>query len=147
MQNTFLELTPFQTNCSKLKSFPLWIQQAGIGHISIHRTLRRILNKYKIDFPYKYFDDDIVFSLGEGEHFQHLEILFDICVKENLEQKLSKCNFVKTIINFLGYKVFNIMIISHLTIKILKLIKKKSTPNQYKRVTAFWKIHKCDKFL
>lgn len=72
-----------------------------------NRTIRRILNKYKIDFACNYFDDIIVFSQNENEHFQHLKTLFDICVQENLKLKLSKCNFVKTTINFLGYEVSN----------------------------------------
>ena len=52
-------------------------------------------------------DDTIVLSQSEKEHFQHLQKLFDVCVKENLKLKLSKCTFVKTKINFLGYEASN----------------------------------------
>ena len=38
----------------------------------LNRTIRIILNKYKIDFACNYFDDILVFSLSEEEHFQHL---------------------------------------------------------------------------
>ena len=70
-----------------------------------NHTIRRILNKYKIDFACNYFDDIIVFSQSQDKYFQHLQKLFDICVQENL--KFSKCTFVKTKINILGYEVSN----------------------------------------
>ena len=58
-------------------------------------------------------DDTIVLSQSEKEHFQHLQKLFDVCVKENLKLKLSKCTFVKTKINFLGFVVSNGCITSY----------------------------------
>ena len=70
-------------------------------------TIRRIWNKYKIDLACNYFDDTAVFSQSEGEHFQHLQKLFGICIQGNLTLKLSKCAFAKTKINFLRYEVSN----------------------------------------
>ena len=70
-------------------------------------TIRGILNKYKIGFACNYFDDIIVFSQSEEEHFHQLQTLFDVCIQENLKLKLSKRMFIKTKINFLCYKVAN----------------------------------------
>ena len=47
-----------------------------------------------IYFACNYFDNIIVFSQSEEEHFQHLQTLFHIYVRENL--KLSKYTLVKT---------------------------------------------------
>ncbi|GFV43612.1 retrovirus-related Pol polyprotein from transposon 17.6 [Trichonephila clavipes] len=70
-----------------------------------NRLIRRILTKYKIDFACNYFDDIIVFSSSEKEHWNHLKTIFDICQKENIKLKLSKCVFAQTRINFLGYEI------------------------------------------
>ncbi|GFW55482.1 retrovirus-related Pol polyprotein from transposon 297 [Trichonephila clavipes] len=58
-----------------------------------NRLIRKILTKYKIDFACNYFDDIIVFSSSEKEHWNHLKTIFDICQKENIKFKLSKCVF------------------------------------------------------
>ncbi|GFU70581.1 retrovirus-related Pol polyprotein from transposon 17.6 [Trichonephila clavipes] len=70
-----------------------------------NRFIRRILTKYKIDFACNYFDDIIVFSSSENEHWNHLKTIFDICQKENIKLKLSKCVFAQAKINFLGYEI------------------------------------------
>ncbi|GFX31534.1 retrovirus-related Pol polyprotein from transposon 17.6 [Trichonephila clavipes] len=70
-----------------------------------NRLIRRILTKYKIDFACNYFDDIIVFSSSEKEHWNHLKTIFDIFQKENIKLKLSKCVFAQTKINFLGYEI------------------------------------------
>ncbi|GFU68327.1 retrovirus-related Pol polyprotein from transposon 17.6 [Trichonephila clavipes] len=69
------------------------------------RLIRIILTKYKIDFACNYFDDIIVFSSSEKEFWNNLKTIFDICQKENIKLKLSKCVFAQTKINFLGYEI------------------------------------------
>ena len=71
------------------------------------RTIRRILNKHKINFAANYFDDIIIFSNSYEEHVNHIETIFNICREENLKLKLSKCSFFQTKINFLGYTIEN----------------------------------------
>ncbi|GBM19555.1 Transposon Ty3-G Gag-Pol polyprotein, partial [Araneus ventricosus] len=70
-----------------------------------NRIIRRILTKYKIDFACNYFDDIIVCSSSELEHWKHLKTIFEICEKENIKLKLSKCVFAQTKISFLGYEI------------------------------------------
>ncbi|GBO09375.1 Transposon Ty3-G Gag-Pol polyprotein, partial [Araneus ventricosus] len=67
--------------------------------------IRRILTKYKIDFACNYFDDIIVYSSSELEHWKHLKTIFEIREKENIKLKLSKCAFAQTKISFLGYEI------------------------------------------
>ncbi|GBM86935.1 Transposon Ty3-I Gag-Pol polyprotein [Araneus ventricosus] len=70
-----------------------------------NRLIRRILTIYKIDFACNYFDDIIVYSSSELEHWKHLKTIFEICEKENIKLKLSKCVFAQTKISFLGYEI------------------------------------------
>ncbi|GBN73259.1 Transposon Ty3-G Gag-Pol polyprotein [Araneus ventricosus] len=70
-----------------------------------NRLIRRILTKYKIDFACNYFDDIIVYSSSELEHWKHLKTIFEICEKENIKLKLSKCVIAQTKISFLGYEI------------------------------------------
>ncbi|UYV65863.1 hypothetical protein LAZ67_3005743, partial [Cordylochernes scorpioides] len=71
------------------------------------RVLRQILNKYDVDFCMNYFDDFIIFSNNFQEHFTHLKVILDICIKENIKLKLSKCKFATYQISFLGYEISN----------------------------------------
>ncbi|GBO09397.1 Retrovirus-related Pol polyprotein from transposon 17.6 [Araneus ventricosus] len=70
-----------------------------------NRLIRRILTKYKIDFACNYFNDIIVYSSSELEHWKHLQTIFEICEKENIKLKLSKCAFAQTKMSFLGYEI------------------------------------------
>ncbi|GBM87049.1 Transposon Ty3-I Gag-Pol polyprotein [Araneus ventricosus] len=70
-----------------------------------NRLIRRILTKYKIDFACNYYDDIIVYSSSELKHWKHLKTIFEICEKENIKLKLSKCVFAQTKISFLGYEI------------------------------------------
>lgn len=76
------------------------------GPSIFNRTIRRVLNKYKIDFARHYFDDIIIFSSTFEEHLQHLTQLFHLCEQENIKLKLSKCKFAQNRIKFLGYEIF-----------------------------------------
>ncbi|UYV83071.1 hypothetical protein LAZ67_22002086 [Cordylochernes scorpioides] len=69
------------------------------------RVLRQILNKYDVDFCMNYFDDFIIFSNNFQEHLTHLKVILDICIKENIKLKLSKCKFATYQISFLGYEI------------------------------------------
>ncbi|UYV79597.1 K02A2.6-like, partial [Cordylochernes scorpioides] len=71
------------------------------------RVLRQILNKYDVDFCMNYFDDFIIFSNNFQEHLTHLKVILDICIKENIKLKLSKCKFATYQIYFLGYEISN----------------------------------------
>lgn len=69
------------------------------------RVIRQILNKYQINFALNYFDDIVIFSDNLQEHLEHLKTIFQICEKENIKLKFSKCQFAKNKISFLGYEI------------------------------------------
>lgn len=93
-----------------LKTLKIWHLQLPLTSMRILFTiwlekcaLRRILNKYEIDFASNYFDNITVFSQDKDKHFWQLKILLEIYVQENLKLELSKYNFVKsTIIYFIS---------------------------------------------
>ncbi|GFT88044.1 transposon Tf2-6 polyprotein [Trichonephila clavipes] len=69
------------------------------------RTIRQILQKYQLTFALNYFDDIIIFSQSWEEHLTHLDTIFQICKKENIKLKKSKCQFAQEKIKFLGYEI------------------------------------------
>ena len=57
------------------------------------------------DFCFAYLDDILVYSTSWKEHLQHFEMVFK-CVKEaNLKIKLSKCQFFKKYLYYLGHLI------------------------------------------
>lgn len=69
------------------------------------RVIRQILNKYQVKFALNYFDDVVIFSNNLQEHLEHLKTIFQICEKENIKLKFSKCQLAQTKISFLGYEI------------------------------------------
>ncbi|GFT98378.1 retrovirus-related Pol polyprotein from transposon 17.6, partial [Trichonephila clavipes] len=69
------------------------------------RTIRQILQKYQLTFALNYFDDIIIFSQSWEEHLTHLDTIFQICKKENIKLKKSKCQFAQEKIKCLGYEI------------------------------------------
>ncbi|GBN83835.1 Retrovirus-related Pol polyprotein from transposon 17.6 [Araneus ventricosus] len=100
-----------------------------------NRLIRRILTKYKIDFGCNYFDDIIVYSSSELEHWKHLKTLFEICEKENVKLKLSKCVFAQTKISFLGYEIEQGKVSPNNAN--IETIKKLQTPTNVKELQRF----------
>ena len=72
-------------------------------------TFMRIMNdviKPFIDyFVIVYLDDILVFSKTWEEHLQHVKQNPDVLKRENLYVELSKCEFGKTSLNYLGHIV------------------------------------------
>lgn len=98
------EKLAFTTNCGLYEWLRLpfgWKNSPSV----FQRTIRQILQKYQVKFALNYFDDIIIYSSSWQEHLQHLEQIFKICEKENIKLKLSKCQFGKTKIKFLGYEI------------------------------------------
>lgn len=52
-----------------------------------------------------YVDDGIVFSKDYDEHCKHLDHIFQLLIKNNLTLKLSKCDFFKKSVQFLGHEI------------------------------------------
>jgi len=58
-------------------------------------------------FVLVYLDDILVYSRTWDEHVCHIKKVFDVLKSENLYLKLSKCEFGKTSLIFLGHIVGN----------------------------------------
>ena len=70
--------------------------------------LKSLMNKLFFDcdsFCIVYMDDLLVFSESEEEHLKHLEIIFEKFRNADLKLKLSKCQFWKKEIEYLGHLV------------------------------------------
>ena len=57
------------------------------------------------NFVFTYLDDVLIFSKSRGEHLQHLNTIFNRFKTAHLKIKLSKCQFFKTQLHYLGHKI------------------------------------------
>ena len=58
-----------------------------------------------LNFMMTYLDDIIIFRYSEEEHLLHLEKVFCQLRKDRLKMKLSKCDFFKSQIHYLGHLI------------------------------------------
>ena len=58
-----------------------------------------------LDFCFAYLDDILNYSASWKENLQHLEAVFKHLKKENLKIKLSKCQFFKKHLQYLGHLI------------------------------------------
>ena len=65
--------------------------------------MNRILRPYIGMFVLVYLDDILVFSKTESEHLEHLRKVLTLLREHQLYAKLSKCDFGKTELEFLGH--------------------------------------------
>jgi len=72
-------------------------------------TFQREMNNISKDILYEfvldYLDDIIVFSKTMDDHIRHIRTVFEVLVNEGLKLRLSKCDFFKTKINYLGHVI------------------------------------------
>ena len=57
------------------------------------------------DFVIVYFDDILIFSQTWEEYVKHVKHVLDVLLREKLYLKMSKCDFGKTYLVYLGYIV------------------------------------------
>jgi len=57
------------------------------------------------EFSATFYDDIIVHSENEKEHYHHVEIVLDILATHGIHVNLEKCQFAKTIVKFLRHTV------------------------------------------
>jgi hypothetical protein len=74
-------------------------------------TFMRVMNDvfipYIDDFVIVYLDDILIFSRRWEDHIKHVKTVFELLKKEKLYIKMSKCEFGKTSLVYLGYIVGN----------------------------------------
>ena len=56
-------------------------------------------------FMFTYLDDILIFSKSLEEHLEHLNVIFNRFKSAGLKIKLSKCQFCKMQLHYLGHKI------------------------------------------
>eukprot|EP00253_Pinus_taeda_P008076 PITA_08076 len=72
-------------------------------HSGYHQV--RVAERFLDDFVIVYLDDILIFSKTWEEHLKHVKQTLDVLDREKLYVKLSKCEFGKTSLNYLGHIV------------------------------------------
>lgn len=67
----------------------------------MNQTFQTYLRKFVLVF----FDDILVYSKNLQEHYEHLQIVFQILRDNQLYAKKSKCAFAQSQINYLGHVI------------------------------------------
>ena len=69
------------------------------------RVMNNVLRPFLDDFVIVYLDDILIFSKSRDEHVIHVNKVLDVLRKEQLFLKMSKCEFGKDSLVYLGYIV------------------------------------------
>jgi len=69
------------------------------------RVMNDVFRPFIDDFVIVYLDDILVFSCTWEEHVKHKKQVLDVLVREKLYLNMSKCEFGKTSLVYLGYIV------------------------------------------
>ena len=65
--------------------------------------MNNVLNKYLDKFVLVFIDDILIYSKSEAEHEEHLRIVFQTLRENKFYAKISKCEFFKDKIQYLGH--------------------------------------------
>lgn len=69
------------------------------------QMMMKLFRPYIGKFLLVYLDDLLVYSKTEAEHYEHLRLIFQLCRTHQLYLKLSKCEFFKTEVHYLGHVI------------------------------------------
>eukprot|EP00253_Pinus_taeda_P024597 PITA_24597 len=72
---------------------------------TLMRLMNDVIRPFLDDFVIVYLDDILIFSKTWEEHLKHVKQTLDVLEREKLYVKLSKCEFGKTSLNYLGHIV------------------------------------------
>ena len=71
---------------------------------TFQRIIYNLLQKHNLTpFTKNYLDDILIYSKNPTDHLKHLESVFKAFKDENVKLKLSKCQFLKEKVTYLGY--------------------------------------------
>ena len=69
------------------------------------RVMNDVFSPFIDDFAIVYLDDILIFNQTWEEHVKHVKHVLDVLVREQLYLKMSKCEFGKKSLVYLGYIV------------------------------------------
>ena len=69
----------------------------------LHLCANSVFSKYLDKFFLVFLDDIIVYSKNEEEHEEHLRLTLQLLREHKLYAKLSKCDFYRDRIHYLGH--------------------------------------------
>ena len=90
-----------------------------------------------------YLDDVIVFSKTIKDHLKNLRSVFDLLRKAGLKIKPSKCIFLQTEVEYLGY-IFQNKVIEP-DPKQQKAVKEYQAPKDIDQIKSFWSFNEIYK--
>ena len=95
-----------------------------------------VFHSFIDDFVIVYLDDILVFSNTWEEHVVHVKFFLDVLRKEKLYVKMSKCEFAKTSLVYLGHIIGG----GHLRVDPAKVavIVNWPWPNTITEIRSFW---------
>src|SRR5690606_17348029 len=70
---------------------------------SFQAFINDVLREYLDQFAVTYIDDILIYSKSYEEHVQHVRLVMKKLLDAQLQAKLSKCEFHKTEVEFLGF--------------------------------------------
>ena len=73
--------------------------------VMFQHLMQNCLGELNLTYVLIYLDNMIVYSKTEEEHLVHLRAVLERFMEHGLKLKLSKCNFFRTEISYLGHKV------------------------------------------
>ena len=98
-QSKMAFITPFGKY--EFNMVPFGLAQAPAYFQALINKVLKGLHKFAV----AYLDDIIIFSKDEEEHLEHLRIIFQRLKEAGLKLKRSKCDFMKTQIQYLGHLI------------------------------------------
>jgi hypothetical protein len=93
-------------NC-KFGSFKWKVMPFGLRNApaTFQCLMDEVFGEYKWKFVCVYFDDIVIHSKSFAEHLVHLRSVFKCLVNSQLQAKLSKCQFLRKELSFVGHIV------------------------------------------
>ena len=67
--------------------------------------MNNVLSKYLDQFVVVFVDDILIYSKTEEEHKEHLKIILQVLREHKIYAKLSRCDFYKDKIQYLGHVI------------------------------------------
>jgi hypothetical protein len=90
-----------------LGSYEFLVMPFGLTNApaTFQKFMESALRPFLMKFCMVYIDDIIIYSKTAEEHMEHIRLVLEALDKEKIKIKLSKCNFFRTSLDFLGHVI------------------------------------------